>query len=137
MAKDLRREEKILKITVYTIVKWKNEFLLLHRTEDFDVWEFPGGKIEFGQTPEEAALRELKEETGIKAKKLKLFDVTSVIYPDGKTMQICIFYLLEIPKRVSIFLSEHKEFKWVTLREAFKLNLALSALSILKKINNS
>jgi mutator protein MutT len=70
------RCKKEIKFTVYTIVKCKNEILLLHRTEDLNVWEFPGGKIEFGESPYETALRELKEEVGIENKNIKLFDVT-------------------------------------------------------------
>jgi dATP pyrophosphohydrolase len=132
MVKNLCKKE--IKFTVYTIVKCKNEILLLHRTEDLNVWEFPGGKIEFGESPYETAVRELKEEVGIENKNIELFDVTSVIYPDGKTMQVSIFFLLEIPKKVSPFLSEHKEFKWITIKEAVNLNLALSVLSIIKKL---
>lgn len=128
------KKDKILKVQVYTIVKYKDKFLLLHRTEDIDVWEFPGGCIEFGENPKKAAIRELFEETAIKAKDIKLFDVTSVTYPDNRTMQIPIFFITEISKIPSINLKEHSEYKWVNIREAKKLNLALSVISILKKL---
>ena len=137
MVKSLRQKGKNIKITVYVIPKYGDEFLLLHRTEDVNVWEFPGGKIEFGENPIETAKRELQEETGIKGKNMKLLDILSVLYPNGKTMQICIFYLMEVPKKVSPFLSAHKEFKWVKLKDAFRLNLALSAFSILKKMKEN
>ncbi|MEM5820318.1 MAG: NUDIX hydrolase [Candidatus Aenigmatarchaeota archaeon] len=132
------KKDKILKVQVYTIVKYKNKFLLLHRTEDIDVWEFPGGSIEFGENPKEAAIRELFEETAIniKEKDVKLFDVTSVVYPDNRTMQIPIFFIVEISKLPIINLKEHSEYKWVNIKEAKRLNLALSVISIIKKLEN-
>lgn len=42
-------------------------------------WSIPGGKIEFGETSAEAALRELKEETGIEARIIGLIDVIDSI----------------------------------------------------------
>ncbi|MEM4461165.1 MAG: NUDIX hydrolase [Nanopusillaceae archaeon] len=131
------KKDKILKVQVYTIVKFKDKFLLLHRSEDLDVWEFPGGSIEFGENPKKAAIRELFEETAINVKDVKLFDVTSVVYPDNKTMQIPIFFIVEISKVPFINLREHSEYKWVDIKEAKKLNLALSVISVLKKLENT
>lgn len=45
-----------------------NSNILLTKRRDIPVWVFPGGKIEEGETPEEAALREGEEETGYKLK---------------------------------------------------------------------
>ena len=44
-------------------------------------YDIPGGKIEKGETPEEAAIREMKEETGIKVKKLKSKGKMIIEYP--------------------------------------------------------
>ena len=46
-----------------TVIVCNGEYLLLHYESGH--WDFPKGKIEEGETPEQAALRELKEETGI------------------------------------------------------------------------
>lgn len=45
-------------------------------------WTMPGGKLDFGETLKEAALREAKEETGIILKKLELISVADEIIPD-------------------------------------------------------
>lgn len=124
-----------IKFTVYMIVKVKDKFLFIRR-KDPPVWEFPGGQIKFGESPEEAARRELHEETGIRAKDFKLFEVTSVIYPNRKTMQVPIFYAAELEKIPKVKLKEHEDFKWLNLREAKKHNLALSVLSVLNSLKN-
>lgn len=133
----MQEKDKTQKIQVYTIVNYKDKFLLLHRVEDIDVWEFPGGCIKFGEMPVDAAKRELKEETGIITKKLKLFNVTSVVYPNGITMQVCVFFFTKLNKLPSVKLREHKEYRWVKIEEMDKLNLALSIKSTLGKLKNS
>ena len=45
-------------------------------------WSIPGGKMEFGETAKEAALRELQEETGITARITRLIDVVDSIVED-------------------------------------------------------
>ena len=45
-------------------------------------WSIPGGRIEFGEPAEQAALRELKEETGVTAKLTGLIDIVDGIFPN-------------------------------------------------------
>lgn len=46
-------------------------------------WTMPGGKLDFMETPEECARRELLEETGIKAKKMEFFSATNDVAGDA------------------------------------------------------
>lgn len=45
----------------------KGRVLLSHR-RDLDIWNLPGGGVENGEFPDEAAIRETREETGLKVK---------------------------------------------------------------------
>jgi len=51
-------------------------------------WTFPGGKIHFGERIQESAKRELKEETGIKAKKLKVVSIGNEVVKDAHFVTI-------------------------------------------------
>lgn len=62
--------------------------ILMHHRQDRDWWGLPGGMMELGESLEETAIREVKEEINLTCKGLKLFKVYSgkeqhYIYPDG------------------------------------------------------
>lgn len=60
---------KLLLVTACALVDTDGRVLLSQRPEGkklAGLWEFPGGKVEIGETPEEALIRELEEELGIR-----------------------------------------------------------------------
>lgn len=76
---------KILQIAVGIIRNDAGEIYITQRAADAHMankWEFPGGKIEVGETAEEAMLRELEEEIGITAREPRLFDKLEYTFPD-------------------------------------------------------
>jgi len=106
------------------IVQNGNKFLLIRRSatdERFPgIWECPAGRIEEGESPREAALRETKEESGLDVKIIKdLGTHERNIDGDHK-----IFYgFLATPLSSEVKLShEHDAFQWLTLEEYEKLN---------------
>lgn len=74
--------------------------VLLQRRGDSKKWGFPGGAIEIGETPEMAAIREVKEETGLDVRVSGLIGIYTdcdMEYPNGdKAQSICIVYELEM-----------------------------------------
>lgn len=79
-------------------------------------WEFPGGKIEAGESPEAALARELSEELAIDVRVGRVCDAVYYRYPDRDVL--VLFYLCEIvsgePRTVDC-----NDIRWVTL-EALK-----------------
>lgn len=60
-----------------TVVILKENKILLNLRSDTNTWGIPGGAVELGETLEETAMRELKEETNLKAESFTLLNVFS------------------------------------------------------------
>ncbi len=52
------------------------------------MWEFPGGKLEPGETPEQAVVREVREELGVEAQVIERLHVEQHEYPGGPSVEI-------------------------------------------------
>lgn len=74
-------------------------------------WEFPGGKIEPGETPEEAIVREIKEELDTEVEVIELLDTVEYDYPNFHLSMGC--FICKI-KSGDLVLKEHEAAKWLT-----------------------
>jgi 8-oxo-dGTP diphosphatase len=90
-------------------------------------WEFPGGKVEEGETPAEAAVRELREELSIEAVIDREFHRQSWVYPDhargGSTGAFDVTYLLV--RRFTGTPVNHvfETIRWVTPQEFLTMDI--------------
>lgn len=114
---------------VYKKEKNRIGFLVLKRKLHWKGWEFPKGGIEEGETEKIAVLRELKEETGLKAKQIMDFHIKGkFLYneelPDRKGIKGMTWHLYAIEVfsgKVKIDKKEHSSFKWLDFEEAYNL----------------
>ncbi|MEI7961003.1 MAG: NUDIX domain-containing protein [archaeon] len=124
------------------IINDKNEVLLLLRSKDLEneggMWARPGGKLEFGETVEEAVAREVMEELGVVIKVEKILEVTSIISPKKGTHWVALGYLARIisgtPKNMEP--SKSDEVKWFPINSLPKntSNYTINAVSAYLKM---
>ena len=109
----------IQRVSVSGIIIDQQKILVVRRakSEKFfpGFYEFPGGKVEFGENPENAVVREVKEETGLTAEIVKIVTVRSYLSKNDTQHNIELFYNLKLQKdRNQIVLSkEHDAYLWV------------------------
>ena len=84
-------------------------------------WEFPGGKLECGESPEEAVEREIREELGTEVKAGRIYQAMTYSYPEKDVL--LLFYAASIisgePQPF-----EEAEIRWVTVEELDKYTFA-------------
>lgn len=97
------------------VIRQDNRILICQRARDDDfalLWEFPGGKLEEGETPEECIIREITEELGLDIKICSVLAVTK--HNDGKQDVHFTFYEADIV-RGSMVLNVHEAAVWAPL----------------------
>lgn len=98
------------------------------------LWEFVGGKVESGETRQEALVRECREELGVTVEVGELFWDTTHRYPD-LTVHLSLFHarILEgIPQ-----LLEHHALRWVTTEEMDELDFCPADEPILERLRQA
>ena len=118
------------------IIFFKDEILCVQRPENkhhyiSEKFEFPGGKIEKGETKEDALQRELFEELNISIK-IKSWYLTVVHeYPD---FQLTMYSFICEAETKELTLNEHISQEWLTLKELKKLDWAAADIPIVNKL---
>lgn len=99
------------------IIKNKNEILIAKRNygEFHGLWEFPGGKIEANESPQEALKRELIEEMNIIVTIQEHFITVEYDYPTFHLVMDC--YLCSLQSN-DITLRVHDSYRWVAIQDA-------------------
>lgn len=103
-------------------------------------WEYPGGKVEFGETPQGAVKREFFEETGIDVLVKKMLPVcisTNWEYDWGIQQTFGFVFLCEYISESKRQIDHHvADVQWFTLEEARKLDALPGHLEILQEIEH-
>jgi 8-oxo-dGTP diphosphatase len=102
-----------MKEVTAAILMKDGKVLIAQRAEDQKLggkWEFPGGKVEFGETPEECLKREIKEELGIDIEVNEFF-AESIYQYDTGAIKLLAYKVQWLDGEYE--LTEHSQIEWV------------------------
>lgn len=97
-------------------------------------WEFPGGKIEADEIPQQALIREIKEELAVKIKVGELIDAIEYDYPTFHLSMDC-FWCVVVDGE--IILKEAEDARWLSKDKLYSVNWLPADITLIKKIQNS
>ena len=103
------------------VIKAKGKYLILLKSDLEDVnpnsYDLPGGRMSYGEQPEESLKREVKEEAGLEIEIKGVTDIWSFVMKDKKLQLVGITWAC-IAQSTEIKLSpEHSSFEWVSYEE--------------------
>ncbi|MGE5615153.1 MAG: NUDIX domain-containing protein [Bacillota bacterium] len=103
----------------------KKQTLILRRSDydgwEVNCWEFPGGRMAYGETIEEALRREILEETQLSMAEINdyelLFADTKII--NQYTQNVYLFFMVPVDSFTPQLSFEHSEYKWIPIECIF------------------
>jgi len=126
-------EIKIIPV-VCAIIEQDGLVLCALRSEQMSLpgkWEFPGGKLELNELPEDALIREIKEELNVSIEITDSLPISDYSYVPEKVIRLipfrCVIQNNEIPVA-----AEHAELRWVKKEDLLNLNWAEADVPIVK-----
>ena len=96
-----------------------------------DMWEFPGGKMEPGESPEQALVREIREELEADISVDRFLETVEFDYPKFHLILHCFLYSL---KTKIVHLTEHESSRWLSADELDSVDWLPADLSVIGQI---
>lgn len=123
---------KNIKVVAAIIINKDKVFATQRGYGEFkDGWEFPGGKIEEGETPEQALEREIQEELETKIQVNEKIDTVEYDYPNFHLSMDC--FICNIIEG-NLILKEHEAAKWLSKDELYSVNWLPADEGLIEKI---
>ena len=129
----MNHKRELLNVTVGILRNTKNEVLLGKRTKGSltGYWEFPGGKIEPNETPEEALFREFQEELGVEIGRSKKMEPIEYQYD--------LYDVLLIPFKIIDYIGypsglEGQELIWCATDKLSEIEILPADRSLVEKL---
>jgi 8-oxo-dGTP diphosphatase len=119
---------------VTALIEKEGKILIARRKKEDSLkgkWEFPGGKVEEDESPEEALKRELREELGIE---VRIGDLRATTTYDYAHMSVELMVYEVYPLAGEMRLIDHEEFRWVPRAELGSYDFPDANVPIIRKL---
>lgn len=125
-------------VQVVAALIWQDDRFLIcqrpaHKARGL-LWEFVGGKVEAGETPQQALVRECQEELGITVQVGELFTELTHVYPD-LTVHLMLFHAHIVQGTIQKL--EHNDLQWITAAQVDRYEFCPADVEILQKIKQT
>lgn len=128
---------KHIKVSVGIILDRNKRFFVAKRpykSHQGGRWEFPGGKVEQGETACEALSRELREEVGLQDMQAVFWKEKTYQYSE-KAVNLSFFWVLSDP--ASVYGAEAQETRWIDLEGLMRLEMPEANLALLPELQQA
>ena len=119
---------------VAALIRNNGKFMICQRPEHKSrplMWEFPGGKVEAGETKEAALARECREELSIELEVGKMFADSTFVYPDI-SVHLSLFEAKIVSGEPKLL--EHRDIRWITPEEAHLFEFSPADVPFVEKL---
>lgn len=125
---------KTIKVAAAVIIRDSRVFAVQRGYGEYkDWWEFPGGKVEAGETPDKTIVREIKEELGTLISADKLLCTVEYDYPSFHLSMDC--YLCTVLEG-NLTLMEHEDARWLTPEELYDVKWLPADVTAVNLVND-
>ena len=130
----MENQRKRIEVVAAIILDKKRVFATQRGYGEFkDGWEFPGGKMEQGETPQQALKREIQEELDTEIEVGELLDTVEYDYPNFHLTMHCFISTI---KSGDLILKEHEAAKWLTSETLDSVDWLPADKGLIEKIKN-
>lgn len=141
----MKRHQRQVFVAVALVINKQGQLLMARRHDPKNKgmhgrWEFPGGKIEFGEKPVQTVVRETREEVGLQVAAVRLLNNYSWFHPDRSHVQVFLLAYIARAQRGEKAVPHCKEVSdvaWVSVDTALGMNVIENNKTILRDLKKS
>ena len=120
-----KAETDDLQITAKVLIRDESNKVLILKDRFSDWWDLPGGHIHTDETPEEGALREVEEETGIKLNEVDLVVGQEVDTDLGHKLGLFLVAYVPLDSPKPLLSDEHTDYAWINMETTYYYKLGV------------